>query len=184
MRRRRRHSHPDAPGASTLDGPRAVECRFCPEKLTQHGLCLLLVVLAAAAAGTISACMERKISDRDLVLIDSTEAIELVGKRKKLLGLAGTSTGVWVDPRGERAYREGHVPGAISLPFQNVSDERRRLEGYDVLVVYGDDYEDPIAKAMSKRLMRLGFADVRMLRGGLRAWTEAGLELETGDDRR
>ncbi|MHC4129087.1 MAG: rhodanese-like domain-containing protein [Planctomycetota bacterium] len=123
--------------------------------------------------------MERKISDRDLVLIDSTEAMDLVEGRKKLLGLAGASNGAWVDPRSEKAYREGHIPGAISLPFQHVTNERRRVEGYDVLIVYGDDYKDPIADAMSKRLMDLGFKDVRTLRGGLRAWTEAGLDLET-----
>jgi 3-mercaptopyruvate sulfurtransferase SseA len=133
----------------------------------------------ATATGALSACLERKISDRDLVLIDSAEALDLVEGRKKLLGLAGASTGAWVDPRGEGAYREGHIPGAINLPFQHVTDERRRVEGYDVLIVYGDDYRDPIADAMSKRLMELGFKDVRTLRGGLRAWTDAGFELET-----
>jgi 3-mercaptopyruvate sulfurtransferase SseA len=135
----------------------------------------------AAATGSMNACMDRKISDRNLVLIDSTEAMDVVEGRKRLLGLAGASQGTWVDPRSERAYREGHIPGAISLPFKNVTTDRRQLEGYDVLVVYGDDYKDPIAEAMSKRLMELGFKDVRTLRGGLRAWTDAGNELETGD---
>jgi 3-mercaptopyruvate sulfurtransferase SseA len=142
---------------------------------------MLVVILMAAAAGSSGGCMERKISDRDLVLIDSTEAMELVGGRKKLLGLAGASTGAWVDPRGETAFREGHIPGAINLPFQYVTSEHRRLQGNDVLIVYGNDFRDPIAEAMSKRLMELGFKDVRTLRGGLRAWTEAGLELETDE---
>jgi 3-mercaptopyruvate sulfurtransferase SseA len=34
---------------------------------------------------------------------------------------------------------------------------------------------------MSKRLMELKHKDVRTLRGGLRAWADAGLELDTGD---
>lgn len=129
----------------------------------------------------MNACMERKISDRDLVLIDTTEAMELVEGRKKLLGLAGESKGVWVDPRSERAYREGHIAGAISLPLQYVTARHKELKDYAILIVYGDDYKDPIADAMSKRLMELKFKDVRTLRGGLRAWTEAGLDLETGD---
>ena len=33
---------------------------------------------------------------------------------------------------------------------------------------------------MSKRLLELGFKDVRTLRGGLRAWTDAGFEVEEG----
>ena len=147
---------------------------------TRHGLAAVAIILLAASVGSMSACLERKISDRDLVLIDSTEAMELVEGRKKLLGLAGASTGAWVDPRSERAYREGHIPGAINLPFQYVTDQHQRLEGYDILIVYGNSYKDPIAEAMSKRLMELKFKDVRTLRGGLQAWTEAGLELETG----
>jgi rhodanese-related sulfurtransferase len=176
-----RHSSPNAPGASTLDGQRAVECRYSPEKLARYGLRTLLVILMAAAVGSLNACMDPKTSDRDLILIDSTDAIDLVEGRKKLLGLAGTSTGAWVDPRGEQAYREGHIAGAISLPLQNVATDHQRLKGFDVLVVYGEDYKDPLAVAMSKRLIELKHKDVRTLRGGLRAWTEAGLELETGD---
>jgi rhodanese-related sulfurtransferase len=107
--------------------------------------------------------------------------MQLVEGRKKLLGLAGATSGAWVDPRGERAYREGHIAGAINLPFQDVASRHEELKGYEILIVYGNTYRDPIAEAMSKRLMELKFKDVRTLRGGLRAWTDADLELVTGD---
>ncbi len=148
---------------------------------TRRGPRALAVALLVAAIGSMNACMERKITDRDLVLIDTTEAMELVEGRKKLLGLAGATSGAWVDPRGERAFREGHIPGAINLPFQYVTTRHQELKGYEILIVYGNDYKDPIAEAMSKRLMTLKFKDVRTLRGGLRAWTDAGHELETAD---
>ncbi|MHC4102936.1 MAG: rhodanese-like domain-containing protein [Planctomycetota bacterium] len=147
----------------------------------RRGLTAVAVILATVTVGSMIGCMERKTSDRDLVLIDTTEATTLVEGRKKLLGLAGATSGAWVDPRGERAYREGHIPGAINLPFQYIATRHQELKGYDVLIVYGNGYKDPIAEAMSKRLMELKHKDVRTLRGGLRAWTEAGLELETGD---
>jgi 3-mercaptopyruvate sulfurtransferase SseA len=139
----------------------------------------LAVILLAVMVGSMNACMERKTSDRDLVLIDNNEAMALVEGRKKLLGLAGATSGAWVDPRGERAYREGHIAGAINLPFQYIATRHQELKGYDVLIVYGNGYKDPIAEAMSKRLMELKFKDVRTLRGGLRAWTDEGFELET-----
>ena len=148
---------------------------------TRRGLRALAVALLAAAIGSMNACMERKISDRDLVLVDTTEAMELVEGRKKLLGLVGATSGAWVDPRGERAFREGHIPGAISLPLQYVTTRHQELQGHEILIVYGNDYKDPIAEAMSKRLMELKFKDVRTLRGGLRAWSDASLELEIGD---
>ena len=106
------------------------------------------------------------------------DAIELVEGHKRLLG--GTATGAWVDPRSDKAYGEGHIPGAIHVPFQSVATRHQVLRGYDVLVVYGNDYNDPKAEGMSKRLVELGHKDVRTLRGGLRAWTNAGHELETG----
>ncbi len=118
-------------------------------------------------------------SDRALIFIDPPQAEELMGSRK-LLGLGGSRAGVWVDPRQLTAYVEGHIPGAVHLPFQDVSTEHTMLEGYDFIVVYGDGYNDTLSLAMSKRLISLGYSDVRTLRGGLRAWTADGNALETG----
>jgi len=181
MRLRLRHSSSNAPGACTLDAQRAVECRYLPQTPTRRGLVAVAVILAAVTVGSMNACMERKTSDRDLVLVNTTDAMELVEGRKKLLGLAGATSGAWVDPRGERAYREGHIAGAIHLPFQDVASRHQELMAYEILIVYGNSYKDPIAEAMSKRLMELKHKDVRTLRGGLRAWTAADLELVTGD---
>ncbi len=140
---------------------------------------LLLILVAASLAGP--AGCTKSISDGDLNLVDPEEALVLIEDRKKLLGLAGTRTGAWVDPRGARAYRKGHISGAIHLPFQELAARQRSLRDYDVLIVYGTSVKDDLADGMSKRLMELRFKDVRTLRGGLRAWTSAGFELETGD---
>ncbi len=135
------------------------------------------LLLAAGLAG----CSGRSTSDRNLLLIDPDQAQKLVGEHKIWFGLAGRGRGTWVDPRTESNFRAGHIPGAINLPFQDLATERDRLSDYDVLIVYGDDYHDPKAVGMSKRLVELGFKDVRTLRGGLRAWTAAGNPLETGE---
>ncbi len=142
----------------------------------------IMVILPATLLAATAGC-SKSISDRDLDLVDPGDALELIEGRKKLLGLAGTETGAWVDPRGARAYREGHIPGAVHLPFQELTAQQQRLRGYDVLIVYGTSVKDDLADGMSKKLLALGFKDVRTLRGGLRAWTRAGFELETGDPR-
>ena len=142
---------------------------------------VIIMVLVAAAALSAGGCGGKSISDRDLVLLDPREGMELVEGRKKLLGLAGIENGAWVDPRSARKYRDGHIPGAIHLPFQNLADEQDRLRGYDVLIIYGDGFKDNLANGMSKKLLEMGFKDVRTLRGGLKAWTRADLDLETGD---
>ena len=140
-------------------------------------------VAAAAAAIAVSLAVvgcKNTTSDRDLVLVNPIDAQELVQGRAKLLGLAGTTAGIYVDPRSERDYRIGHIPGAISLPFQDLSKQKSKLDGYDVLIVYGDGYNDAKANAMSKSLLQMGFDNVQTLLGGLRAWTSAGYALDTG----
>ena len=138
---------------------------------------LAAAVIAVSLAGV--GCSSTT-SDRDLVLVNPIDAQELIQGRAKLLGLAGTTAGAYVDPRSESDYHVGHIPGAISLPFQNLTNDKTKLDGYDVLIIYGDGYNDPKANAMSKRLLDMGFRDVRTLRGGLRAWTSAGYTLDTG----
>jgi rhodanese-related sulfurtransferase len=141
----------------------------------------IIMLLLAATVLLPGGCGGKSISDRDLVLLDPQEGMQLVEGRKKLLGLGGAEKCAWVDPRSARKYRDGHIPGAIHLPFQKLSEEEDRLRGFDVLIVYGDGFKDDLAGGMSKRLLELGFKDVRTLRGGLKAWTRADLELETGD---
>jgi 3-mercaptopyruvate sulfurtransferase SseA len=176
------HSRPQPFNDVTVDTQPAAGCASSRRGGARAPIRTLFAGLLAAAGLAATGCGEKKFSDRDLVLVDTETAIEAVGTHKQLLGIAGEKTGAWVDPRSERAFREGHIPGAISLPFQYVTVRRSTLEGYDVLIVYGDGYQDPVANGMSKRLMELGFKDVRTLRGGLIAWKNAGFELETGDE--
>ena len=136
-----------------------------------------LAVLAAALVGC-----SKKTSDRNLVFLGPAEGMKLVdNQRQGLLGLGGPKNGVWVDPRNEADYLAGHIPGAVNIPLKLIGTEHEKLKKYAVIVVYGNDYRDPIAEGMSKRLLRLGYKDVRTLRGGIRAWKDDGFSLETGN---
>ncbi|WP_127475924.1 sulfurtransferase [Microbacterium sulfonylureivorans] len=105
-------------------------------------------------------------------------------------------------PDGRPDYLAGHVPGAVwvdldrelathgspdqgrhPLPSRRtLQDAARRwgLDDGDTVVIY-DDWNS-LAAARAWWLLRgSGVADVRVLDGGLRAWTDAGLPLETRD---
>jgi len=123
----------------------------------------------------------KKTSDRDLSFVGATDAEILVQGKKKLLGLAGTSKAVCVDPRSRTDYLAGHIPGAIHLPFDAVQTQQHRLREYETIIVYGNNYNSAVALAMSKSLIEMGFKDVRTLRGGLRAWEAAGNAVEEGE---
>lgn len=123
---------------------------------------------------------DTKTSDAKLSFVDPDKGLDLVGEHKSMLGMGGVQKGVWVDPRTEEEYQKGHIPGATNIPYQNITRDSYLLKGYDVIVVYGDDYNDAKANGMSKRLMEFGYKKVYTLHGGLRAWRQAGYDLETG----
>lgn len=132
--------------------------------------------LLAAGALLAGGCQSQSISDRSLQFVDPDGGMALVGTRTNIFG--ASRTGVWVDGRSEKAYQAGHIPGAINVPYRGVRQQRDRLAEYDVLIVYGGDYNSSLAIGMSKTLLELGFAEVHTLRGGLRAWTDAGHPVE------
>lgn len=109
-------------------------------------------------------------------------------------------------PDGRPAYLEGHVPGAVyvdldheladhvptgepavrgrhPLPDREALQASARSWGVDdgdVVVVY-DDLKSLSAARAWWVLRNAGIADVRILDGAFRAWTDAGLPVERGE---
>jgi thiosulfate/3-mercaptopyruvate sulfurtransferase len=105
-------------------------------------------------------------------------------------------------PDGRADHRAGHLPGAVYVDMDTelathgdpsegrhpvpsravLQDAARRwgLHSGDTVVVY-DDYRSVSAARAWWLLTHSGVGDVRVLDGGLSAWTAAALPLETGD---
>jgi thiosulfate/3-mercaptopyruvate sulfurtransferase len=105
-------------------------------------------------------------------------------------------------PNGSAEYREGHIPGAVyvdldtelaahgaptdgrhPLPTLEQLVDAARSWGLNVgdrVVVY-DDFQSVPASRAWWLLTNAGFADVRVLDGGLEAWRSAGHPVETGE---
>ena len=135
------------------------------------------LLFAIAILGPALAACTNKPSDKSLVFVSVAEGEKLAAGGGGLLG--NSKGGVWVDARTKTDFDAGHIPGAISLPFEKVSTEFYTVKDYSVLIVYGSDYNDVRANGMSKRLKELlDGGDIRTLDGGVRAWTAAGNQLE------
>ncbi len=106
-------------------------------------------------------------------------------------------------PDGSAEHRAGHVPGAVYVdlddelaqhgepsdgrhPLPTVESLQASARGWgiddDSTVVVYDDQGNLAAGRAWWLLTYAGVADVRVLDGGLQAWTAAGRELATGDE--
>lgn len=84
-----------------------------------------------------------------------------------------------LDVREEDPFAQAHPLWAANLPLPRIElDARRRIPRLDTaIVVYGEDEGVDLAPDAAQRLEALGYTNVRLLQGGLRAWQEAGGEL-------
>jgi 3-mercaptopyruvate sulfurtransferase SseA len=136
-------------------------------------------VLAGLAAGVVvlGGCAPN-ITDADIKPIPITELRKLTLRQaqkpqEKVVAL--------IDPRAAARFDAGHLPGARNLKLPQVPERSSRdpaLAAYGHIVVYGTDPASAAARAMTKRLLRVGYDDVRMFSGGTMEWVEKGYTLE------
>ena len=89
-----------------------------------------------------------------------------------------------VDALSPMSYATSHLPGAISIPPEQV-DERapRRIRDRDTeVVVYCADVTCDSSVTVANRLIELGYRNVRHYAEGKRDWVHAGLPLEPARD--
>jgi rhodanese-related sulfurtransferase len=94
----------------------------------------------------------------------------------------GAAESVVIDVRSRDAYREAHVPGAISLPYQEISASTgaAALGSARYAVVYCWGIHCNAGTKGALLLAELGIAVKEML-GGLDGWRREGLAVATGD---
>lgn len=136
------------------------------------GICLGLGVLSlcGGCAG---------VSDKDIKNVSALEVRRMVETSKK----KGNDTlVVLVDPRSPPEFARERLPGARNVRLVDVPPDARvdsGLDRYDNIVVYGANAASPPARAMTKRLLAVGYSDVRFMVGGLEEWLEIGGEVES-----
>jgi rhodanese-related sulfurtransferase len=128
---------------------------------------LILVLLVSGAMlvwplikGRVSAVRE----------VGAMEATALINRRNAVL----------LDLREAKEYEGGRIPNAVHLPqsqLVNRGQELKKLTGRPV-IAYCERGQR--SRAAAGALGKIGFSEVYTLRGGLRAWSEAGLPVERG----
>jgi rhodanese-related sulfurtransferase len=92
---------------------------------------------------------------------------------------------VFLDSRNEEKYLEGHILGALNIPFEGserLVGEQISLPHGQTLIVYCDGNECQSSVLLAKALAEYGFEDIRIFFGGWVEWVAAGLPQSEEND--
>lgn len=87
-----------------------------------------------------------------------------------------------VDARIPELYRQGHIPGAVLLPFSEqegyLDPFLQRVDRAQPLIIYCSGYGCPDSYDLAILLMDKGYLDVSVFEGGFPQWQDAGKPVE------
>ena len=75
-------------------------------------------------------------------------------------------------------FDDAHIPGSINISLADLADKSADWDKATQLVVYCADYKCAASAQAAKKLMDLGFTNVKAYEAGMAAWNQAGLPVE------
>ena len=118
-------------------------------------LALLVVLLAGVAVA--------KGKPESSLLIDVDDLVRIVSEGDVVI----------LDIRDEHSYVDGHIPGAILLPFPAVDSAARGLQGLDAsIITYCSCPAEESSLAAALQLRGAGIENVFVLVGGYPEWVK------------
>ncbi len=127
--------------------------------------------------------MSRKFAEERAERIAASQRVPFlpVPELRRLMDQRGRRTLYLIDVRSAREYADGHIPGFLCVPGGQAI---QRADDYiavrqSTIVFACDRSARAVMAAYWYRAM--GFDDVYFVRGGVEAWRESGLEIETGE---
>jgi len=87
---------------------------------------------------------------------------------------------IFLDARPVAEYQAGHIPGALSLPFEEkdekIAEVEFLLQGPVITYCSGAACDDSLE--LTKYLRAVGFTNIALYAGGFNEWKAAGLPVE------
>ncbi len=123
---------------------------------------LLVFFLMISIFVVIFAELRRKASG--LILVDPVAAVQLIN-----------NDGIVIDLRSVESYVRGHIVNARNIPFDEFAAKKNKIAKFkNRSIIAVCDAGTSSAKAVDS-LRKTGFESVYGLKGGMNAWTEAGM---------
>jgi rhodanese-related sulfurtransferase len=100
--------------------------------------------------------------------VGAMQATQLINRQNALI----------LDVRETQEYEGGRVPNAMHLPLSQLAGRGQELKKFTSRPVIAYCERGSRSRSAAGKLAKLGFSEVYTLRGGLRAWADAGLPVE------
>src|SRR5215813_5461095 len=129
---------------------------------------MLVAVAAISGAMLIWPLFQRRFSPvRDIGVQGATQLIN-------------RNDAVILDLRETQEYEGGRVPNAVHIPLSQLTSRGQELAKFvgRPLIAYCE--RGNRSRTAASALTKLGFSEIFVLHGGLRAWADAGMPLEKG----
>jgi rhodanese-related sulfurtransferase len=126
----------------------------------------LILAMVVSGAMLVWPLVQRRLSaGKDVGTLEATRLIN-------------SSNAVLVDLRETQEYEGGRLPKAVHIPLSQLESRSGELAKHKDRPVVAYCMTGSRSGAAAKVLERAGFKDVYQLRGGYRAWKDAGLPVE------
>lgn len=127
---------------------------------------LLIIVFVVSGAMLLWPLVQRRFSPgRD---VSNHEATRLVN----------SSNAALLDVRETKEYEGGRLPNAIHIPLSQLASRGGELARHAGKPIVAYDMTGSRSRMTNAALGRLGFKEIYNLRGGYKAWKDAGLPVE------
>jgi len=124
-----------------------------------------LFILAIAAVSGLMLIWPTINRSRSGNAVNSTQAVQMINQRHAIV----------IDVRPADQFAAGHIAQARNIPLDELEQKAAALPKNKPLIIVCDMGRH--AGRAAAKFKSLGHADVAMLEGGLRAWTQGGLPL-------
>jgi rhodanese-related sulfurtransferase len=137
---------------------------------------------AARGAESSTPSRESEIDRAEDITDEELVEGEVSTERLRVVMEAGTP--FIIDARGEGEFAEGHIPGALNIPYEKFieySGELNQVPEDVTVIVYCRSITCDLSDNLARELRLMGYERVLVYRGGWDEWTEAGFpsEIET-----
>lgn len=112
----------------------------------------------------------------------AAEAVRGVVPLEKAKALHDSGTAVFMDAREEEAYNDGHIPGAMNVPYDKLPKYYETITSTiandQIIICYCWGPTCDFSDNLASELAMMGYKNVVVFKGGWDAWQEAGYPIE------